>query len=84
MRLSKAFLRAYDRHRVVPGTQPARLIAAAIRRLGDAEELPRDGHQAFLMLPSLAGFLTVVEGTGFVLAYTVDAAEVVILTLRVR
>ena len=36
------------------------------------------------MPPSLTGFLRAVEGTGFVVAYAVTPAELVILTLRVR
>ena len=83
LRLSTAFLRAYDRHRVVPGTPLARRIAATIRVLGDTAELPSAGDLEFLMPPSLTGFLRPVQGTGFVVAYAVTDAELVILTLRV-
>lgn len=84
LRLSTAFLRAYHRHGVVPGTVPARCLAATIRQLASTPELPGPHDQEFLMPPSLTGFLRAVEGTGFVVAYAVTPAELVILTLRVR
>lgn len=79
-----AFLRAYRRHGVVPGTLPAQKIAAAIRTLESTAELPVAGDLEFLMPPSLTGFLRPVHGTGYVLAYAVTEVELVILTLRVR
>ena len=76
-----AFLRAYRRHGVVPGTVPAQRIAATIRLLERTAEL---GDLEFLMPPSLTGYLRQVHGTGCVLAFAVTEAELVILTLRVR
>lgn len=79
-----AFLRAYRRHGVVPGTVPAQRIAATIRLLERTAELPAAGDLEFLMPPSLTGYLRQVHGTGCVLAFAVTEAELVILTLRVR
>jgi hypothetical protein len=79
-----AFLRAYRRHGVVPGTMPAQRIAATIRLLARTAELPAAGDLEFMMPPSLTGYLRPVHGTGFVLAYATTEAELVILTLRVR
>ena len=84
VRLSAAFLRSYRRHGVVPGTAPARQIAQTIRILARSPELPAAGDLEFLMPPSLTGFLRPVNGTGFVVAYAVMDAELLILTLRVR
>lgn len=84
LRLSAAFLRAYRRHGVVPGTAPARRIAATLRALESTSELPSQGDLEFLMPPSLTGFLRPVHGTGYVVAYAVSEVELVILTLRVR
>jgi hypothetical protein len=84
LRLSTAFLRAYHRHGVVPGTEPGRHIASTIRLLSSSAELPAEGDLEFLMPPSLTGFLRPVPSTGFVIAYAVTDTELVILTLRVR
>jgi hypothetical protein len=84
LRLSTAFLRAYRRLGVVPGTPAARAIAATIRELDGDVRLPAESDVEFMMPPSLTGYLRQVRRTGFDLAYAVSETEVVVLTLRVR
>ena len=82
IRLTTAYLRAVERHGVVRGSPIAQRIAAEIRFIEAAEDLPLVDDFEVLLPPAMHCWSRRIPKTGFCLVYLVSEAEVVLVTLQ--
>lgn len=84
IRYSPAFRRALNRHGITPGTPDGKLIARETNRLAELAALPAQGDRAFMMPPSVSGWLHLIPDAAYVLGYDFDNSTLFLLTLKVR